>query len=143
MVDMYDAKDKIGLSVHEAGWLLQKTESQVRGMLRRGDLLYAVVERKIDPASVDLLIESPFNRLLFEWLLAGRIAAPKPASRYGPPAPLMEALRLLMLASPALVCDRRTGRTEMVSRLADHVEEPEVTQDGKEPSLKPVLSFIM
>jgi hypothetical protein len=46
----------MGLSVVEAGWLLQKTETQVRGMLRRGELTYVVEGRKIDPASVRPLV---------------------------------------------------------------------------------------
>ena len=130
MVDMYEANEKIGLSVREAGWLLQKTESQVRRLLRRGELWYAVSERKIDPESVDGLIESEFSRTMMRWLLAGLLVATKPESRYGRPAPLLDALQPLMLASPALVHDERTGRSEIVPRLADHLQSSDAKDDG-------------
>ena len=62
---------RVGLSVVEAGWILQKTEGQVTGMLRREELAYAVAGRKIDAESVDELLESEFDRKLLKWLLLG------------------------------------------------------------------------
>ena len=108
---MTTSHDRIGLSVLEVGWLLQKTESQVRGMLRRGELLYAVEGRKIDPAGIDELIESEFERKLCQWLLAGLLAAPRPQKRYGLPAPLFDGFQQLMLASPALVLEKTVSRS--------------------------------
>jgi hypothetical protein len=115
------SKNKIGLSVLEVGWLLQKTELQVRGMLRRGELLYAIEGRKIDAKSVDAFLKGEFAKMLLRGLLAGLLKAPKPHKRYAPPAPLLDGLRLplLMLARPAIVRDSRTKRARVVGRLAE------------------------
>jgi hypothetical protein len=79
---------KLGLSVREAGWLLQKTESQIRGMLRRGELAYVVNARKNDPASVRRLLEGDYARLVLDMVLSGDVAAPPSDRRYAQPAPL-------------------------------------------------------
>lgn len=79
---------KLGLSVSEAGWLLQKTESQIRGMLRRGDLTYVVAGRRIDPASVRRLLEGDYALLVLDMVLTEDVTAPSPNHRYGSPAPL-------------------------------------------------------
>ncbi len=83
---------KIGLSVVEAGWLLQKTESQIRGMLHRGELTYVVEGRKIDPTAVGASLAGAYACLLLDLLLAGEFEVPKPEYRYGPPAPLYPGL---------------------------------------------------
>jgi hypothetical protein len=75
--------DKIGLSTLEAGWLLQKTEGQVHGMLRRRELHCVVEGRLIDPDDVDSFIESEFDRMLMRRLLAGVLVAPRPEKRWG------------------------------------------------------------
>ncbi|HEY8776901.1 MAG TPA: hypothetical protein VIM33_10555 [Gaiellaceae bacterium] len=43
---------KIGLSVREAGWLLSKSEPQVRRLLAKGQLEYAVQLTLVDPDSI-------------------------------------------------------------------------------------------
>jgi hypothetical protein len=79
---------RIGLSVREAGWLLQKTESQIRGMLHRGELSYVVAGRKIDPASVRASLSGAYGHLLLDVVLAGGFEVPRPDHRWGRPAPL-------------------------------------------------------
>lgn len=79
---------KLGLSVLEAGWLLQKTEAQVRGMLRRGELAYVVDRRKIDPASVRRRLHGAYPDHLLDCVLDGKFPVPVPEYRSGPPAPL-------------------------------------------------------
>ena len=79
---------KLGLSVGEAGWLLQKREAQIRGMLRRGELSYVVAGRLIDPASVSACLTSAYARLLLDVVLAGGFVVPRPERRWGAPAPL-------------------------------------------------------
>jgi hypothetical protein len=82
------ATPRMGLSVVEAGWLLQKTETQVRGMLRRGELTYVVEGRKIDPASVRRRLDGAYADLLLDCVLGGEFPVPRPEYRSGPPAPL-------------------------------------------------------
>src|SRR5437870_13190254 len=79
---------KIGLSVVEAGWLLQRPEGQIRGMLRRGELAYVVAGRKIDPASVREHLDGAYARLLLDVVLGGEFEVPRPVCRGGEPAPL-------------------------------------------------------
>jgi hypothetical protein len=79
---------KIGLSVVGAGWLLQRTEGRVRGMLRRGELAYAVGGRKIDPASVRDHLDGAYARLLLDVVLGGEFKVPRPLCRGDRPAPL-------------------------------------------------------
>ena len=87
MGDM-NTSTKIGLSVVEAGWLLQRPEGQIRGMLRRGELAYVVAGRKIDPASVREHLDGAYARLLLGVVLGGEFEVPRPAYRGGEPAPL-------------------------------------------------------
>jgi hypothetical protein len=137
---MNEYTEKIGLSVLETGWLLQKTESQVRGMLRRGELRYVVEGRKVDPESVEGLIESGLARMLMRRLLAGPLVAPCPERRWGEPEDLFAAFDALMLARPALVRDSRTGEVTMVPCLGPALVDGAVPE-GTESSLNPVLSF--
>ena len=74
---------KIGLSVVEAGWLLQRPEGQIRGMLRRGELAYVVAGRKIDPASVREHLDGAYARLLLDVVLGGEFEVPRPVCRGG------------------------------------------------------------
>jgi hypothetical protein len=94
---------KIGLSVFEAGWLLQKTEAQVRGMLRRGELSYAVAGRKIEPASVRMLLHCEYAELMQDVVLAGGIEAPRPERRHGGRAPLLPGVIQLALETGFVV----------------------------------------
>ena len=79
---------KLGLSVVEAGWLLQRPEARIRGMLRRGELSYVVAGRLIDPASVRAWLTDAYARLLLDVVLAGGFVVPRPERRWGAPAPL-------------------------------------------------------
>jgi hypothetical protein len=116
---MYPYSEKIGLSVLETGWLIQKTEAQVRGMLRRGELSYVIEGRKIDPERVAELVEPGLARWMLGALLRGDVTAPRPETRWGQPASVWAGLDALMLASPAMVRDARTGGTRIVPRLND------------------------
>ena len=83
-----NASTKIGLTVVEAGWLLQRPERQIRGMLRRGELRYVVAGRKIDPASVREQLDGAYARLLLDVVLGGGFKVPRPTCRGDEPAPL-------------------------------------------------------
>jgi hypothetical protein len=130
---------KIGLSVIETGWLLQKTEAQVRGMLRRGELSYAVDRRLVSVSDVEALVGSGLAFACLRWLRYGRISAPTPERRWSSPASLFDGLDALLLASPALVVDVRTGESRVVPELQ---AAGEATEDGKQISLKPMTSFV-
>jgi hypothetical protein len=105
---------KVGLSVLEAGWLLEKTQGEIRGMLKRGELAYAVAGKKVCPESVACLLATGLQCVLLRSLLSGRVVAPKPERRYGPPASLWDGFDQLYLAGPTLMVDRATGETRIV-----------------------------
>lgn len=94
---------KLGLSVCEAGWLLQKPEGQIRGMLRRGELRYVVAGRMIDPASVRARLTGAYARLLLDVVLAGRFVVPRPERRWAAPAPLYPGVLGLALQTGFVV----------------------------------------
>ena len=79
---------KLGLSVGEAGWLLQRPEARIRGMLRRGELSYVVAGRIVDPASVRACLTDAYARLLLDVVLAGGFVVPRPERRWGAPVPI-------------------------------------------------------
>ena len=120
----------------EAGWLLEKTESEIRGMLKRGELAYAVADRKVCPESVAGLLATGLQCMVLRSLLAGRVVAPKPERRYGPPASLWDAFDQLCLAGPTLMVDSANGETRIV---------PPSEQQGQRTasSLIPVIAFAM
>lgn len=86
-----------GLSAQEAGWLLQKTESQVRGMLRKGELRYATSGGNIDPESVRSLLPDELVEWILNHMVAGAVIAPRPEARYGEPEPLPRSVPELMV----------------------------------------------
>lgn len=92
-----DDHTRIGLSIREVSWLLQRSEARVRGMLRRGELSYAVAGRRVDPVGVADLIEGPFVHRLMSALLAGRLVAPRALTRAGQPAALLVGLQPLLV----------------------------------------------
>lgn len=92
---------KIGLSVVETGWLLQKSEAQVRSMLKRAELPYAVEGRLVSIADVEARLETALAFVCFRWLRSGLIDAPRPQTRWGRPASLYAALDALQAANLA------------------------------------------
>lgn len=130
-----DIDGKVCLSVLEAGWLLGKTEGEIRGMLTRGELAYAVIGKKILGDSVAGLLATGLQQMLLRSLLAGRVIAPKPERRHGPPASLWDGLDQLILASPTLMVNPASGQTRIVPSGFD-------TQ-GTHSSLIPVIAFAM
>jgi hypothetical protein len=93
-----------GLSVLEAGWVLGKTESQVRHLLKKGGLIYVVPPRWIDSESVRALFsDDEFRREALEVLLCGGLVAPRPVRRYAEPQPIFPYLLPNLLKDATLV----------------------------------------
>ena len=102
-MDDMNTPTKIGLSVVEAGWLLQRPEARIRGMLRRGELSYVVAGRLIDPASVRACLTGAYARLILDVVLAGGFRVPRPERRWGAPAPLYPGVLGLALQTGFVV----------------------------------------
>lgn len=87
-------RSRVGLSVREAAWILGWSESQARRRLASGQLALAVAPSRIDPRSIEYLLphgaQGELARHVLSELLAGRILAPRPASRYARPAPITD-----------------------------------------------------
>lgn len=96
---------KIGLSVVETGWLLQKSEAQVRSMLRRSELSYAVEGRLVSIVDVEARLETALAYVCLCWLRSGLIDVPRPQTRWGRPASLLAALDALQVANQARPLD--------------------------------------
>ena len=133
-----EAQGKIGLSVLETGWLLQKSEAQVRGMLKRGELSYAVGRRLLAIKDVERLIETPLATVCLLWLRLGLIEAPRPPERWGQPVSLVASLKqiLLVATSPLLA---ETARIAALVPPPSH--EYSVMLDRTKCSLDPGDSF--
>jgi hypothetical protein len=128
---------KIGLSVREAGWFLQKTESQIRGMLRRGELEYVVEGRRIDPASVRPGLGGDYARLLLDLVLAGEFEVPKLERRYGPPAPLYPAvLEFVVTTGCFLHEDEIEHAMDAFARLGQELVRTRYTTPAIEPRVR-------
>ena len=127
---MYTSR-RLGLSLCEAGWLLQRPEGQIRGMLRRGELTYVVEGRKIDPTSVRANLAAAYARLLLDLLLADGFEVPRPEHRWGPPAPhYPEVLRLALQMGFVVPEDEIEPLIEELARTI----EPELL--GRPPPLE-------
>jgi hypothetical protein len=122
---------RIGLSVLEAGWVLGKTESQVRHLLNKGVLLYVVPPRWIDPGSLRALLDADdFRPEALEALLSGALVAPRPERRNGAPRPifpfllphLLEAATLVWHSCGARPCDESCP--QLGSRFYDINDSP-------------------
>jgi hypothetical protein len=102
-VEMSTSK-RIGVSVLEAGWVLGKTESQVRRLLKKGALHYVLVPRWIDPESVRALFDDDeLQPEALEALLHGGLDAPRPVRRYAEPRPIFPYLLPHLLTDATLV----------------------------------------
>ena len=93
----WNGSQKIGLSAREAGLLLGMSDPQIRRRLAHGTLIYSVTRRKIDPESVRRLFPDDgtmrLRQLVLEWILAGELVAPAPASCYAPPVSLSDLVK--------------------------------------------------
>ena len=125
---------KIGLSVVEAGWLLQKSEAQVRGMLDRGELSYAVDRCLLEVEDVERLLETSLAAVCLRWLRLGRIDAPRPRQRWGRPASLFASFDDLLLAAQSLV---RGDTAEHAPLVLPGAHEGGVAVDRTNRSLDP------
>jgi hypothetical protein len=93
-----------GLSVLEAGWILGKTEGQIRRLLKRATLRYMPVSRRIDPDSVAALAGDEEPRLeALDALLKGELSAPRPGRRHAKPLPIFPYLLPVQLRCATLV----------------------------------------
>jgi hypothetical protein len=112
---------KLGVSIREAGWLLGKSEPQVRRLLRAGQLELAVPPARITPASVAALFPTDeyqsLRQAAMTAILECRIKVPAPATRYARPAPITELPRLLAAAQGA----KRTVRSHEAPPAFDSV----------------------
>jgi hypothetical protein len=90
---------RIGVSVREAGWLLSRTESQVRRLVRTGTLVYAVRPTRLCTESVRGLFNDdalrPIREAALAAVLEGRVRVPALTTRYAKPVPITEFPRLL------------------------------------------------
>ena len=89
----------IGVTVREAGWILGKSEPQVRRLLASGTLEYAVIPTRVTSTSVELLLPEDalreLRRAALTAIVEGRLRAPIPESRYAKPASIRIAADLL------------------------------------------------
>lgn len=96
---------RIGVSTREAGWLLSRSESQVRRLLKTGELAYAVRPTRLTVESVSTRFPDdalrPVREAALAAILQGRMRAPAPTTRYARPAPITELARLLAEANAA------------------------------------------
>jgi hypothetical protein len=94
---------RIGVSVREAGWLLSRSESQVRRLVQAGTLVYAVCPTRLCTESVSGLFSNdalrPIREAALTAVLEGRARVPAPATRYAKPVPITELPRLLQEAT--------------------------------------------
>ena len=114
---MNTTQAKIGLSVLEAGWLLQRPEGRIRGMLRRGELTYVVGGRKIDPSGVRERLDGAYAHLLLGAVLGGAFEVPKPEHRGCPPAALYPGTLGLLIQTGIFLPDEEIK--PLLDELAD------------------------
>jgi hypothetical protein len=90
---------RIGVSVREAGWILSRSESQVRRFLQTGRLVYAVRPTRLCADSVRALFPDdglrPIREAALTAVAEGVVRAPAPATRYARPVPITELPRLI------------------------------------------------
>lgn len=90
---------RIGLSIRETGWLLSRSESQVRRLVKAGRLSYAVEPTRLAAESVRALFPDdrlrPVREAALTAVLNDRLRVPAPATRYARPVPIAEFPRLL------------------------------------------------
>jgi hypothetical protein len=94
---------RIGVTIRETGWLLSRTESQVRRLVRTGQLRYAVSPTRLCAESVRALFADdalrPLREAALTAILEGRVQVPSPSTRYARPLPITELPRLLREAN--------------------------------------------
>lgn len=90
---------RIGLSIREAGWLLSRSESQIRRLIQAGTLAYAVQPTRLCAKGVRALFPNdhlyPVRDAALAAVLEGRVRVPVPGTRYARPLPITEFPRLL------------------------------------------------
>ena len=110
----------LGLSVRETGWLLSRTEPQVRRLIQNGRLRYAVRPTRLSTESVRALFAEdslrPIRETALTAILDGRLRVPAPpkryASRYRSPTCRNSCMRYIHETRSNTVsdCRRRTDR---------------------------------
>jgi hypothetical protein len=106
---------RIGVTIREAGWLLTRSEPQVRRLVRVGKLVFAVRPTRLTVESVSALFPDdalrPIRDAALASILQGRMRAPAPATRYARPVPITELARLLAEANTARPTSNRVFDT--------------------------------
>jgi hypothetical protein len=88
MINIFDTQEKSGLSITEAGWLLQKRRSEILAMIQQGDLLPAAVAGEIDPESVRPLLAEELHHQVLDIVISGILTAPPLEWEDAQPGPL-------------------------------------------------------
>jgi hypothetical protein len=87
------------VTIREAGWLLTRSEPQVRRLMQADKLVYAVRPTRLTVESVANLFPDdalrPIRKAALAAILQGRVRAPAPSTRYARPVPITELHRLL------------------------------------------------
>jgi hypothetical protein len=105
---------RIGVSTRDAGWLISRSEPQVRRLVQVGKLVYAVQPTRLCAESVRRLFPDdalrPIREAALAAVLEGRIRVPATTPRYAKPLPITELPRLLREANhptqqPNRLCD--------------------------------------
>lgn len=90
---------RVGITIREAGWLLSRTESQVRRLIHAGRLDFAVFPTRLSAQSVRAMFADdclrPVREAALSAVLDGRVRVPAPSTRYAPPLPVTQLPRLL------------------------------------------------
>ncbi len=90
---------RIGVSTREAGWLISRSEPQVRRLVQTGQLVYGVQPTRLCAESVRRLFPDdalrPIREAALAAVLQGRIRVPATTPRYAQPLPITELPRLL------------------------------------------------
>jgi hypothetical protein len=106
---------RIGVTIREAGWLLTRSESQVRRLVRTGELSYAVRPTRLTVESVGSRFPDdalrPLREAALTAVLEGRVRVPPPITRYARPVPITELARLLAEANAARTTSNRAFDT--------------------------------
>lgn len=93
---------RIGVTIREAGWLLTRSESQVRRLVHAGKLVYAVRPTRLCVESLRSFFPDdalrPIREAALAAVLEGRVRVLTPTTRYAKPVPITELPRLLQEA---------------------------------------------
>jgi hypothetical protein len=106
---------RVGVTIREAGWLLSRSESQVRRLVQKGELVYAVHPKRLTVESVSGRFPDdalrPIRQAALAAIVQDRMRAPAPITRYARPVPITDLPRLLAEANTARTTSNRAFDT--------------------------------